>query len=370
MLGERGLGLVTRYLEGIGATAPVALAGMALTAFASLGFLHRRRERRRLAASFPPPMREKLERGDGAPLAPSRRLITALCADLRDFTGLAETLPPDAVAEMLREYLTETSGVVFRHGGAVITCVGDYLVAIYNAPVDDPDHAASAVRSALELQELTLQISARWQERLGTVVRSGIGIATGPAVVGTMGPDDRLAYTALGATVDLAGHLQALTAEYGAAIVVSDATRRGLGADIHTRRLGEARGPGAAPPVTVHGVLPADIRKQPRAVLEVAATLVLLGAGQTCLVTTRDVGEGGMALGGVPAAWVPGTRVEIRCEGGLLPRPLLAEGVIAWRRGDEAGISFEALDPETAPTVAEYVTARGRRSVAGFPPLC
>jgi hypothetical protein len=185
-----------------------------------------------------------------------------------------------------------------------------------------------------------------------------------------MGPDDRLAYTALGATVDLAGHLQALTAEYGAAIVVSDATRRGLGADILTRRLGEARGPGAAPPVTVHGVLPADIRKQPRAVLEVAATLVLLGAGQTCLVTTRDVGEGGMALGGVPAAWVPGTRVEIRCEGGLLPRPLLAEGVIAWRRGDEAGISFEALDPETAPTVAEYVTARGRRSVAGFPPLC
>jgi adenylate cyclase len=361
MLGDRGLGLMTRYLEGIGAAAPVALVGMALTAFASLGFLHRRRERRRVAASFPPPVRGRLERGDAAGLAPSRRLITVLCADLRDFTGLAETLAPDAVAEMLREYLTEMSGVVFRHGGAVITCAGDCLVAIYNAPLDDPDHAAGAVRTALDLQEQTLQIAARWQARLGTVVRSGIGIATGEAVVGTMGPDDRLAYTALGATVDLAAHLQALTVEYGTAILISDATRRALGADVLTRRLGEARGPGAAPPVTVHGVLPADIRKQPRAVLEVAATLVLLGAGQTCLATTRDVGEGGMALGGVPAAWAPGTRVEIRCEGGLLPRPLLAEGVIAWRRGDEAGISFAGLDPETVPTVTQYVAARGPR---------
>lgn len=360
MLGDRGVGLVARYLENLGAAAPVALAGMALTAVASLGFLHRRRERRRLVASFPPPVREQFERGDAALLRPCRRRVTVLCADLRDFTGLAETLAPDAVAEMLREYLTEMCGVVFRHGGAVITCAGDCLVAIYNAPLDDPDHAVSAVRTALELQERTLQISARWQVRLGTVVRSGIGIATGEAVVGTMGPDDRLTYTALGATVDLAAHLQALTAEYGTAILVSDATRRVLSADILTRRLGEARGPGAAPPVTVHGVLPADIRKQPRAVLEVAATLVLLGAGQTCLVTTRDVGEGGMALGGVPTAWVPGTRVEIRCEGGLLPRPLLAEGVIAWRRADEAGISFDALDPETAPTVVEYVAARHR----------
>jgi PilZ domain len=113
--------------------------------------------------------------------------------------------------------------------------------------------------------------------------------------------------------------------------------------------------------VKIYGVLPADIRKHPRAVLDVAATLVLLGAGQTCLVTTRDVSEGGMALGGVPQTWQAGTRVEIRCEGGLLPRPLLTEGVIAWRRGDEAGITFVALDPDAAPTVAEYVARRRRR---------
>jgi class 3 adenylate cyclase len=353
--------MLTRNLGGLGTAAPVALLGMALTAFASLGFLRQRRERRRLAAVFPSAVLDKLGHREAAGLAPSRRRVTVLCADLRDFTGLAETLAPAAVAEMLREYLTEMSEIVFHHGGTVVTCAGDCLVAVYNAPLDDADHAVHAVRTALELQERTLQVSARWQTRLGTVVRSGIGIATGEAVVGTMGPEGRLAYTVLGATVDLAAHLQTLTAEYGVAILISDVTRRGLGGEALTRWLGAARGPGAAPPVTIHGVLPADIRKQPRAVLEVAATLVLLGAGQTCLVTTRDVGEGGMALGGVPAGWAPGTRVEIRCEGGLLPRPLLAEGVIAWRRGDEAGISFDGLDPETAPTVAAYVAARGRR---------
>jgi class 3 adenylate cyclase len=353
--------MLTRQLGSIGVTGPVALLGMALTAFASLSFLRQRRERRRLATVFPPSVLDKLALRDAIELEPTRRLVTVLCADLRDFTGLAETLAPEAVAEMLREYLTEMSEVVLRHGGTVVTCAGDRLVAVYNAPIDDEAHPLNAVRTALELQERTLQVSARWQARLGTVVRSGIGIATGEAVVGTMGPDDRLAYTALGATVDLGAHLKALTAEYGAAILISDATRRGLDREILTRRLGEARGPGAAPPVTIHGVLPADIRKQPRAVLEVAATLVLLGAGQTCLVTTRDVGEGGMALGGVPASWGPGTRVEIRCEGGLLPTPLLAEGVIAWRHGDEAGISFAELDPEAVPTVAEYVAARRPR---------
>jgi hypothetical protein len=176
-----------------------------------------------------------------------------------------------------------------------------------------------------------------------------------------MGPPDRLTYTAVGATVDLGSRLQSLTREHGVGIVIGESTRRGLDREFLTRRLGEVTGPGATPPVSIHGVLPADIRKQPRAVLEVAATLVLLGAGQTCLVTTRDVGEGGMALGGVPAAWGVGIRVEIRCEGGLLPNPLLAEGVIAWRRADEAGISFVGLDGDAAPTVAEYVATRDRR---------
>ncbi len=355
---------MTRYLGEIGATA--AMAGAALLAMlltAIVGKLVRaRRVRRRLAPFFPPAvLREVARRPDQTDLAPSRRLVTVLFSDLRGFTALAELLEPAAVAEMLRDHLTEMTQVVFKHGGTLATCAADSLVALYNAPLDDPAHARNAVRTALELQERTLQASARWQTQVGATIRPGIGITTGEAVVGTMGPPDRLSYAAVGATVDLGSRLQSLTQEHGVGIVIAESTRRGLDREFLTRRLGEVTGPGATPPVSIHGVLPADIRKQPRAVLEVAATLVLLGAGQTCLVTTRDVGEGGMALGGVPAGWGVGTRVEIRCEGGLLPNPLLAEGVIAWRRADEAGISFVGLDGEAAPTVAEYIAARDRR---------
>jgi class 3 adenylate cyclase len=355
---------VTRYLGEIGATA--AMAGAALLAMlltAIVGKLVRaRRVRRRLAPFFPPAvLREVARRPDQPDLAPSRRLVTVLFSDLRGFTALAELLEPAAVAEILRDHLTEMTQVVFKHGGTLATCAADSLVALYNAPLDDPAHARHAVRTALELQERTLQASARWQTQVGATIRPGIGITTGEAVVGTMGPPDRLSYTAVGVTVDLGSRLQSLTREHGVGIVIAESTRRGLDREFLTRRLGEVTGPGATPPVSIHGVLPADIRKQPRAVLEVAATLVLLGAGQTCLVTTRDVGEGGMALGGVPAGWGVGTRVEIRCEGGLLPNPLLAEGVIAWRRADEAGISFIGLDGEAAPTVAEYIAARERR---------
>ena len=355
---------MTRYLGGIGATAAMAGAvGLSTLLTSIVGKLVRGRGvRRQLAPFFPPAvLREIARRRDHTDLAPRRRLVTVLFSDLRGFTALAELLEPAAVAELLGDYLTEVTQVVFKHGGTLVSCAGDSLVALYNAPLDDPAHARNAVRTALELQERTLQVSAKWQTKLGATIRPGIGITTGESIVGTMGPPDRLTYTAVGATVDLGSRLQLLTREHGVGIVIGESTRRGLDREFLTRRLGEVTGPGATPPVSIHGVLPADIRKQPRAVLEVAATLVLLGAGQTCLVTTRDVSEGGMALGGVPAAWGVGIRVEIRCEGGLLPNPLLAEGVIAWRRADEAGIRFVGLDEDVAPTVAEYVATRDRR---------
>jgi hypothetical protein len=248
--------------------------------------------------------------------------------------------------------------VIFKHRGTVDKYIGDCVMALYNVPFEDPDHARNALETALELQERTLQVSARWERRLGAPIRSGIGINTGEAVVGTMGSRQRLEYTAIGDTINLGSRLESLTKEYGVAIIMSEFTQQRLGGRVLTRELGQVTVRGKTQPVKIFGVLPADIRKHPRAVLDMAATVVLLGAGQSCTVTTRDVGEGGVALGGVPVSWAPGTRVEIRCEGGLLPAPLLAQGVIAWRRGDEAGLTFTELDPEAAATVAEYIARR------------
>jgi adenylate cyclase len=346
------------WLRGVAGT--VAL-GIGYGATVVDNFVREQRERRRLSQFFSPEvLREVVRQRDEASLETSRRLVTVLFADIRGFTSLSERLEPEEVAEMLREYLTEMTEVVFKYGGTVDKYIGDCVMALYNVPFEDPDHVMNAMRTALEMQERTLAVSARWEARLGTTIRSGIGINTGDAVVGTMGSRQRLEYTAIGDTINLGSRLESLTKEHGVAIIISEFTQRALPADFLTRELGEVTVRGRTRPVKVYGVLPGDIRKHPRAVLEVSATLVLLGAGQTCLVTTRDVSEGGMALGGVPASWTPGTRVEVRCEGGLLPTALLAEGVIVWRRGDEAGISFTEVEPGTAPVVADYV-ARNRQ---------
>jgi adenylate cyclase len=357
LLVTAGAGLVFAAAD-VWVRALAALLALAL-GYAAAGldrFVREHRERRRLAQFFSPAvLREVVRHRHERSLGSSRRLLTVLFADIRGFTALSERLQPEEVAAMLREYLTEMTEVVFEHGGTVDKYIGDCVMALYNVPLEDPDHVRSALHTALALQERTLEVSARWEGRLGAAIRTGIGINTGEAVVGTMGSRQRLEYTAVGDTINLASRLEALTKEHGVAIVISEFTRQRLGDEFLTRELGEMTVRGRTQPEKVYGVLPADIRKHPRAVLDVATTVVLVGDGEAVPVTARNVGQGGVALTDVPATWAAGTRVQMRCEGGLLPRPLVAEGVVAWRRGDEAGVTFAGLDPDASVAVAEYL---------------
>ena len=132
---------------------------------------------------------------------------------------------------MLREYLTEMTEVIFKHGGTVDKYMGDCVMALYNVPFEDPDHVMNAMQTALELQERTLQVSARWEGRLGAAIRSGIGINTGEAVVGTMGSRQRLEYTAIGDPVNVASRIEQLTKVQHVPILVSEETRNGVPAN-------------------------------------------------------------------------------------------------------------------------------------------
>ena len=324
-------------------------------------FVREQREKRRLSQFFSPEvLREVVRHRDDNSLGSTRRLVTVLFSDIRGFTTLSERLEPEQVAEMLREYLSEMTEIVFRHGGTVDKYIGDCVMALYNAPFEDPDHAVKAVRTGLEFQEKTLEVSRRWEEKLGVQIRNGVGINTGEAVVGTMGSRQRLEYTAIGDTINLGARLESITKEYGVSIIVSEYTHRMLKNEFMTRELGQVTVKGKSQPVKIFGVLPGSLRKHPRVALEAAAMLLLVGVGETCRATTRDISEGGMALGGVPETWAAGTEVEIRCEGGLLPKPLTAAGIIAWRRDGLAGVKFTGLDAETAPVVADYVATHAR----------
>jgi adenylate cyclase len=319
-------------------------------------FVREQREKRRLSRFFSPDVLRAVVRGqEDVSLGSSRRTVTVLFSDLRGFTSISEKLEPEQVAEMLREYLTEMTEIVFKHGGTVDKYIGDCVMALYNVPFEDPEHAVKAVRTGLEFQERTLAAAERWEAKYGVRLRNGVGINTGEAVVGTLGSLQRLEYTAIGDTVNLAARLESITKDYGASIIISESTYQYVKDLFPTRELGEVTVKGKTVPVKIYAVLPPDIRKYPRAVLATGAILTDAATGKVCEVRTRDISEGGLALTGVPAEWTVGSKVQIRVEGGALPRPIGAEGTIAWRRGDGAGITFTAVESDS---VAEYVTGR------------
>jgi len=347
--------------------ADVWMRGMAGTVALVLGyggtviehFVREQRERRRLSQFFSPAVvREVVRHKDDGSLTTTRRLVTVLFSDIRGFTTLSEQLQPEQVAEMLREYLTEMTEIVFRHGGTVDKYIGDCVMALYNVPFADPDHAIKAVRTGLEFQERTLAVSKRWEDKLGIAIRNGVGINTGEAVVGTLGSKQRLEYTAIGDTINLGARLESITKDYKTNIIIGESTYELVKDHFVTKELGDVIVKGKTRPVKIYAVLPDNIRKHPRATLAAAATLSVAGDGRTCRVSTRDISEGGMALQGVPDDWSPGQVVQIRCEGGALPKALVAEALIAWRKGDEVGVTFTSLDPDSAPMVAEYLGNR------------
>jgi len=159
------------------------------------------------------------------------RRLTILFCDLRDFTTLSETMDAQALTRFMNAYLTPMTEVVLAHGGTIDKYIGDAIMAFWNAPMDDPDHARNAVDCALAMSARLDQLNASWRAaaeaegRRFLQVRCGVGLATGDCCVGNLGSDQRLEYSALGDDVNLASRIEGATKGLGADILVSEATR-------------------------------------------------------------------------------------------------------------------------------------------------
>ena len=218
-------------------------------------FVRERRQRRRLSRYFSPSVVEDvIQHGDDVSLKADQRWMTVLFSDIRGFTSLSERIPPQEVVQLLREYLTEMTEIVFRHGGTVDKYIGDAIMALYNVPFQTPDHAAQAVWTALEFQARLRSLGERFADKYGIRLACGVGINTGMAIVGTVGSEQRLEYTAIGDTINVGARLESLTKDLGATILISEATYLEVKDLFVTQDRGEQRIKGKDIPVRVYSV--------------------------------------------------------------------------------------------------------------------
>jgi class 3 adenylate cyclase len=181
---------------------------------------------------------------------------SVMFSDIRGFTRLVESQPPDETIELLNTYYTLMFEAISGNGGVVNQMVGDGLMAIFGAPLPLPDHAGSAAAAAREMIEM-IELLNQDRVPLGKPpIRIGVGIATGDVVAGYTGTHQRATYTCVGDTVNLAARLEAYTKEAQRPILIDAATRAGLAADAPVELLGDVQLKGKAATVPVFALAP------------------------------------------------------------------------------------------------------------------
>jgi adenylate cyclase len=209
-----------------------------------------------LEQAFSPAVVEHLRRHPEA-LAGRTREVTLLFADLRGFTGLAECLSPAEAYELLGAVMEQLTQAVMDHGGMVIDYYGDGLCALWNAPLDVPEHADLACTAAMHMLDVIPAVSDQWRARIGQALELGIGLHSGEVQVGNAGTRRRLKYGPRGSAVNLASRVQAATRQVDVTLLVTDAVRRRLSARFVTLKACTAKLPGLEQPVDLFTVFPA-----------------------------------------------------------------------------------------------------------------
>jgi adenylate cyclase len=188
-------------------------------------------------------------------LGGQRREMTVMFTDLANFTALTESIKDERLTAVLQFYLEEMSGVVLGVNGTVDKYIGDAIMAFWNAPTDQPDHALRACRTALEMRRREAIIQPRLREMSGVDVYSRIGINTGSMTVGNLGSSFKFSYTVIGDSVNLASRLEGANKMYGTRVMLSETTAALVNDRFHLRKLDLLRVKGKQQPIAVFELL-------------------------------------------------------------------------------------------------------------------
>ena len=186
-----------------------------------------------------------------------RMEITVLFSDIVGFTPISEQLEPEELVRLLNEYFAEVTPIIKdQFGGTLDKFVGDAIVAIFGAPIPGPNDPLQAVSAAMAMRDKVLELQERWRARGEKVLfDTGIGINTGPAIVGNIGSPDRLNYTCIGDSVNLAARLESATRTTGASVLISASTYSYVKDHFQCKEITGLQVKGKKDSLTVYGVL-------------------------------------------------------------------------------------------------------------------
>ncbi len=191
-----------------------------------------------------------------AKLGGDRKEITVLFSDIRGFTSFSEKHQPEEVVSLLNEYLGAMTNIVFEYEGTLDKFVGDAIMALWGAPVGQPDHAERACRCALAMIAKLKQLQAKWTAEGRYAIDIGIGINTGDMVVGNMGAEGKkMDYTVIGDNVNLGARLESLTRQYNNHIIISEFTYNKVKDIIVVNELGAVTVKGKQQPVVIYDLV-------------------------------------------------------------------------------------------------------------------
>jgi len=249
--------LFFRQNELVGVVYPLATVILVFMIVTLFNYFYEGRERRFISKAFghyvsPQVVEQISQNPEKLSLKGDQKVLTVLFSDIRGFTSISEKMNPEELGQFMNEYLTAMSNIIMATKGTVDKYMGDAIMAIWGAPLDDEEHAANCVRAAFAMMAKLHELQPQWEARSLPTIDIGIGINTGPMSVGNFGSEQRFDYTVMGDNVNLASRLEGSNKVYGTNIIVSEYTRDVLGDRFFYRFVDMVRVKGKELPVKIY----------------------------------------------------------------------------------------------------------------------
>lgn len=241
-------------------TTPLILISLSFTSIVVYRVLTEQREKRFIRQTFSKFVSHEvvdqlIKSPEMLKLGGEKKIVTVLFSDIRGFTTMSEQLTPEELVEHLNVYLQAMTDIVIRYNGTLDKYVGDEIMAFWGAPLPQEDHAVRACRAALEMMHTLHEMNVKWRAEGKNMLDIGIGINTGPMVVGFMGSTSRMDYTLIGDMVNLGARLEGTNKIYRTNIILSEFTYEHVKENAIVRELDLIRVKGKIKPVTIYELI-------------------------------------------------------------------------------------------------------------------